>query len=492
MADAGSEPLADPAATEGTPAGPSTAEQALARRSLIVVGAGYLLVQLLLFSYHRAPGWDESVYLSQVMPGAKAAFFGAFRARGITLLIAPAAGLGGTVGAVRLYLVFVSTALLVTAFWLWIPVVGSVAPVAAALLGFSWLGLVNGSEVLPNLWAALLGVAVAGLVLRRLSGPARWAMPLAAACLGLLALFRPTEATVATLAIGIFIFGWRRDGLRLLLPLGLGLAAGWLPWVVEMSLRFDGPLNALRQAGTAHFAIASAGQNLIRNLAYTDGRILRPASQTVPLAGALWWGWLVGLTVVAFAKARNHRGAVILSSLGAAALALEYLVFVSALAPRYLLPAYAFASIPAATGLLWLVRDGRTARVAGAITVLLLIPWAIWQGGVAHRFASQHAAVYGQVQVVGSTIRQAAAGRACTVLSVREYPEIALASGCAGQLIRPIGPTPQELEELSAGGRSVFIVFVTAAPPQAPLGSFTPVGSSPQAKPKWFIYRFSP
>jgi hypothetical protein len=138
------------------------------------------------------------------------------------------------------------------------------------------------------------------------------------------------------------------------------------------------------------------------------------------------------------------------------------------------------------------IRLRRAARVAGGVTVLLLIPWVIWQGGVAHRFATQHGVAYGQVRVVGSTIREAAAGRACTVLSVREYPEIALSSGCAGGLIRPIGPTAQELNDLSGGGQTVFVVFVTAPQPDAPLGSYLPVGSSPAGKPKWFIYRFSP
>src|SRR2546427_752943 len=97
--------LEEPAAQAEAAAGPSAQEQTLARRFLLVVGAGYLLAQLVLFSYHRAPGWDESVYLSQVMPGAQAFFFAPSRARGIMLLIAPAARLGGTVGAVRLSLV---------------------------------------------------------------------------------------------------------------------------------------------------------------------------------------------------------------------------------------------------------------------------------------------------------------------------------------------------------------------------------------------------
>jgi hypothetical protein len=42
-------------------AGPSAREMALARRILIGLGAIYLLMQLVLFSIHRYPGWDESV-----------------------------------------------------------------------------------------------------------------------------------------------------------------------------------------------------------------------------------------------------------------------------------------------------------------------------------------------------------------------------------------------------------------------------------------------
>jgi hypothetical protein len=483
--------MEEPAAQAETATAPSAREQTLARRFLIVVGAGYLLVQLVLFSYHRAPGWDESVYLSQVMPGAKAFFFAPSRARGITLLIAPAAGLGGTVGAVRLSLVFLSTALLTATFWVWIPTVGSAAPVAAALFGFSWLGLVNGSEVFPNLWAALLGLAVAGLVARHLAGGGRRVLALVSALLGVMALFRPTEATVMALTLGAYLVVSKRVSWRLLLALGLGLAAGWLPWVVEMSLRFDGPLNALRQAGTAHFAAVSIGHNLIRYLAYTDRWVLKPESNPVPLAGVLWWGWLIAMAIVAFARSPIHRGVVLLCSLGALAFALEYVVFVSALAPRFLLPAYAFASIPAAEGLVSLLRGGPVPRVAGAIAVLLVIQWAIWQGGVADRVAAEHAQLYASPQAVGRTIRQIAAGRACEVLSDLWYPEVALVAGCGGDHLPLHGPTAAQLEQLSTGSQLIFIVLDKPVRPNSPLGNFTPVRSLKTGKKTWFIYEFA-
>ena len=83
-------------------------EARLARRLLLVVGASYLVAQLLLFSPSRAPSWDEAIYLSQVTPGVHAIAFAPSRARGISLLVAPITMAGGSVAAVRLFLAAVS------------------------------------------------------------------------------------------------------------------------------------------------------------------------------------------------------------------------------------------------------------------------------------------------------------------------------------------------------------------------------------------------
>ena len=85
----------------------ATGEQIIAWRLLVVVGLAYLVAQVTLFSSSRPPGWDESVYLSQVMPGPDLPF-DAWRARGITLLIAPVTMLGGSVEQVRLFLMIAS------------------------------------------------------------------------------------------------------------------------------------------------------------------------------------------------------------------------------------------------------------------------------------------------------------------------------------------------------------------------------------------------
>ena len=79
---------------------------------------------------------------------------------------------------------------------------------------------------------------------------------ISAILMAVLALFRPTEATAVFAAVGMLYRGSSRG------PRGVfscrsqsGLAIGWLPWVVEMSIRFGGPLNALDEAGSAPFIV---------------------------------------------------------------------------------------------------------------------------------------------------------------------------------------------------------------------------------------------
>jgi hypothetical protein len=485
--------MTDPGAHPDVSAGPTAREEAFARRLLLAVGAGYLLIQFALFSFHRAPRWDEAVYLSQVTPGAKAQFFAPFRARGITLLIAPITWWGGSVAAVRLFLTAVSAMALTAAFWVWIPFIGIAAPVAALLFGFSWVGLLNGSEIFPNFWAATLGLAVAGLVCRRLADGGRRSVVVASMLLAALALFRPTEATAVFGVLGVYLLVFKRPSWRVLLPIGLGLAIGWLPWVTEMSVRFGGPLTALREAGTAHFALASVAGNVRQYVAYTDGGIRGPEAHRIPLAGVLWWSWLIVMAVVAVAQSgrATAHAAVLLCSLGALALATQYVIFVSALAPRYLLPAIAFVSIPAAFGVVSLIRGGVRACAAGAIALLLVVPWGIWQASVANRFEAQEARYDESLRVVGFTLREEAGGRPCTFISLGGTAQIALASGCEGTQVLDPGPTVGQLKQLSSSGNPAFVILPRAARPHSPLGTMTSALSPGSARKTWFIYQFS-
>ena len=470
--------------------GPSDREQLLARIALVVVGAGYLLAQLILIPADHLPGWDESIYLSQVTPGMDAMLLRAFRARGITFLVSPVTMLGGSVEQVRLFLMALSSIAITATFSVLIPLVGLGAPIAAVLFVFSWLSLVNGSAVLPNLWTAIFGLAAAGLVARRLAGGGTRFLVLAAASLGAMTLFRPTEAVVMAAAISLSVLLRSRTPWRLIVIVWTGVAVGLLPWILEMSVRFGGPLEALRTAHTdRHFGIADAGANLAAYLAATDGE---HAAGTSALGGVLWWSLLVVLSVVAIVRSRSpQRTAVILCAVGTVFFAAEYIAFVSAVAARFLLPAYALASIPAGVGLASLFRDGILAKSAGSIALLLVVPWMLWQGSVAGGLAEAQREPQ-LIREIGITLRELAEGRPCAFMSPLGWPTIQFVSGCEGEgLPRPRGPSEQELRELSIGSEHTFVILRTPARPRSPLGSLTPIPVSGQDR-TWLVYEASP
>ncbi|MGH9286247.1 MAG: hypothetical protein ACRD0M_11340, partial [Acidimicrobiales bacterium] len=354
----------------------SDRERVLARRLLVVVGAGSLVAQLVLFSLDRAPSWDEAIYLSQVTPGAEAIAFAPSRARGITFLVAPATVSGGSLATVRLFLAVASSAALAAAFIPWVPVLGLAAPLAAFALGFSWLGLFYGSEAMPNLWAAMLGVATAGMLAAGFGGPRRWAVPAAAALLALLALFRPSDALALAAGLGVAVLLLEgRGSLRALAWLGGGVAAGWAPWLVEMSMRYGDPLAALREAGNVGHVAPGLGEKARQYLALTNGPTIGPEHPArVPVGGAVWAGAVAVLAASALARSRMSAafGPLVAATLGGLTLALEYLLVVSGLAPRFLLPAYALLCVPAAAGVAYLLRNRATSPAAAALANVLV------------------------------------------------------------------------------------------------------------------------
>lgn len=465
--------------------GHSDRERALAGGLVIAIGVVYLVVHLLFIPRDWPPGWDESVYLSQVTPGLRGVFFQPWHARGITLIVAPVTELGGSLGAVRLYLMVLSAIAVAATFGLWSSLVGMAAAVAAFVFSFSWLGLLMASQVEPNFWGAILGLAVAGLIARRLVGGRTRDLALASGLLAAMVLVRPTEATVLAGAIGVYIVFFRRTSWRDLVPLGIGLVLGWLPWVIEMSVRFGGLRGALRAAGQGqHFEIVPVAENVLRHLAYTGGN----EDQSV-IPGAIWWGVLGVMAAVAIARGatRSDRTAALLCALAALALAGEYLFFVPALTPRFLLPAYAAASVPFGIGLTSLLREKTVLRVLGALVLVLIIPWTIWQGTVTAQRAPGVNSGSAVPMRVGLTIRRLAAGRPCFVLAQRAYPQIAVTAGCSGAKGGGIEPSPERLRRIARRGREVFVVRTSKAPEAWLLSSIEPV-RLPTAGKTWHVY----
>ena len=464
----------------------------MARRLLVIVGAAYLVAQLLLFSPDRAPSWDEAIYLSQVTPDVPAIAFAPSRARGISLLVAPITLAGGSLPTVRVFLAALSSVALVGSFLLWVPALGLGAPVAGFLFGFTWLGLFYGSEVMPNLWAAILAVGAAGALVRREEDGARWGAIGAGVLVGLMALVRPGDALVLSGALALYVLLFRRSSSRALVSLGAGLAIGWGAWLVEMSVRFGGPGRALREAAAlGHLTALGVSQRVLQNLALTNGPTIGPeAHPHVPLAGALWWGTTAALAVAAVVRTRSSsgRGAVLCAVLVGSTLVVEYVVFVSGIAPRFLLPAYALLALPTAAGLISVLTGGAALRIVGGAAVAVLAGLTLWQVGTARRIGTDAAAARERVAAVGADVGRLAAGRPCVVASAGAFPQVAFASRCVGRGLA--GSDAASLATLRSSvppGERLFVVLPTAPPAGSPLVTVPAVSVE-----GWLVFELPP
>ena len=477
---------------EGAPDGVSPGERRLAFWLLLAVGGAFFVVQLILMPLRRPVGWDEAVYVSQVTPGMDALFVEAWHSRGITLLIAPVTSLGGSLADLRLFLMVVSAASVTLAFRIWIPVIGLAAPIAAFLFSFTWLSVFNGSSVMPNFWAAVLGVGLAACVVRRLQGGGLVFAVLASAMLAAMALVRPTEATVVAGAVGLFVLVARRTSWRLVLGLGGGLLLGWLPWIVEMSIRFGGVPEAIRAANSqGHLTVVPVTDHVLAYLGFAYGRAKLPPVG-LPWAGLLWWGLLVVLAAIAFRRRVDPavRKAALLGVVTTLALAFEYFVLVSFIASRFLLPAYAFAAIPAAIGLRSLLRERLPVRVVGAVALVVLIPWAVWQGQVAGRVEARESRGGRRFEAAGQLLRDLANGTPCSFVSPGAYPQIHFVSGCTGGALSfPPRPTRAQWDAVGKG-HEVFMILPSVAGGDSPLAVLSPLRFE-APKRTWFIYRLS-
>jgi hypothetical protein len=284
---------------------------------------------------------------------------------------------------------------------------------------------------MPNLWVALLALLSAALATRAIEDGRSRTLVVTAASVAGAALFRPIDAAAAAALLVAYALV-RRAPLRVPLALVAGLAAGALPWLVEMSVRFGGPLHAIREAASVgHVRAGHPAWAFVQQLALTDGPTLGPERHpNVPAIGVLWWAGLAVLTATALVSAkRTPRFRVLAAaSVIGAALGVLYLGFVAGLAPRFLLPAYAFLAIPAGAGLASLRRPS-----VRAVAIVSLAAWLAMQLVTAHRIATGAAEDRTTFQRIGSELARLAGGRPCPFAGAGGFPQIQLASGCPGR-----------------------------------------------------------
>ena len=449
-----------------------------------LLGVGYATAQLIAMPIGRHPAWDEAIYLTQVTPGAGGTPFAPSRSRGISLLVAPIAGVGLPLTVTRATLVVLSAAALVLAFAAWRPLIGVTAATAAgAVLACSWLAVFYGSEVMPNLWVALLGVASIGLLARHLDGPpsTRAGLVMGSLFAGM-ALFRPFDALVLG-AVSV-VLGLRlvRVRWRAVTPIVAGCVLGVLPWLVEMSIRFGGPMAALRGASeTGHVSGGSVPERIRQYVLLADGPLIGPQpSHGFPFLGVLWLG-VAGVSAwwgIRCSDGVRRTGLLLAAASGTIFIGI-YVLLVGGLAPRFLLPGLALVAVPCGAGVVeaW----SRTGPVRVAAVILACV-WVVSQGLVAVDLGHASEAAREDPAAVGLSLRDLGA-RPCSFASSESFPEIAYASGCSGTVLTP--------RSLARGIDSPGAFFVVVRAGEIPAWLADEAGSAVViADDGWLAYRY--
>lgn len=477
-------------------------------RWLLLVGAVYVVVQLVLFDPQRFLEWDEAVYLSQVQQGVPAVLFAEHRARGITLLVAPLAAFGAPLVAIRLTLVALSGVLLILCMAPWLRVLHRAAPLAAALFGGNWLALYYGSEIMPNLHVAFGLVAAAGCAAVWLGGERSLGWLAAVAALtAWVALLRPSDAAYAAAGLGIVALAVPRRRLAVPVALAAGLAVGWLPWIVEAFASFGGPVQRLREAA----ALVEGGEQamLLGHLRVADGPLVGPdPTGAVSPGAAVWWIGLVVFSVVAFLRADPRTRMLLAVPTAAAVTVIAPYFFTGALAPRFLLPGYALLSVPVAVGLLAAAPASRRRSAAAAPVpsrrsapsrsplsksaltssvpaVVALVALVAWHVPTALRIAGERAEWRATTEEVGRAFARAVEERPCRFASYGGRPGFQFLSGCHGSSFSPdssAAPFPDH-EVRRYEGR-VYVLSAEAPPTDSPVSDW-PTRPLPDG---WVLY----
>jgi len=450
---------------------------------VVLIAISFFLTQIILFDEGRFVEFDEADYISEASSRFTTNGWDAHRSGGILWLVRPLLLVSGSLVHLRWYLAALSAIAVGLGFSRWVRPCGMLAPVGMSVFLVFWLPLFYGSEVSPNLYVASAAVGAAGSMIAFSRDERRADLAVLAVFLGAATYLRLSDGLV--LSVGI-VFGaavvlqWRIVA-RALSPIGAGLLVGALPWLGQAFIRFGGPLNRLEAA----VEIVGGGfrWNLGQYLRLQDGPLIGPDRvQSISTAGL---GVLLVCVVLAgfgVADAERRRGPRFALVVGIV-MALPYLLYVEALAPRFLMPSIALVAITVGAGVLRLWRR----RIGfGILAVLLLAGAAFWSGFTADRVESEQFAQREEIRRVAESVAVAAGAGRCEFLSQFGHPQITLRTGCTG--------AAADLQDLRCQigavqrrhpGVDVIIVLVSAPPEET--GYLTPIDGS-KVPQDWTLY----
>ena len=396
---------------------------------LIAAAAAFTLAVLLFDSLRIPLFWDESVYASQISQHVPMPW-GAERARGLPLLVAPVTLLTGSVVALRVYLVVMAGIGLFLAMLAWRGRRPDwVIALAGVIFGGLWVTQQQASLLLPSYWSAIGGLAGVGLFLRamergRSSPPG---IALLAVAVTFTALIRPADAIVIfgiLLVIALTARPWRH-AVSLLAPIVAGLAVGLGEWVAEAYLYFGGPVTRLHAMGAA-----SGGRqlNLLNNLRIMSGGVVSSKPGFPSISGwshpplLAWWAAFGVLALIGVYAAHHYHGWLLAATPLICALGVYALYSLPVRDnTRYLQPIWALLAVSAADGIYWLVTAprGRLRLAAIAAAILFVAVELGTQHGVLAATNAQRLADARRQMAAVQDMRQLGVRPPCVITSSR-------------------------------------------------------------------------
>jgi hypothetical protein len=463
---------------------------------LVAAAVAFTLAALLFDSLRLPLFWDESVYASQIGQHVPMGW-GAERARGLPLLVAPVTLLTSSVVVLRVYLVLmagIGLFLALLAWRGWYP--DWVVALAGVIFGGLWITQWQASLLLPSYWSAIGGMAGVGLFVRAMQRGRMSLLGIAllAAAAAFTALMRPADAVVifgTLLVIAIASGLWRNVVAPVAAPAGAivaGLAVGVGEWVVEADMYFGGLFRRLNG-----MSAASGGRklNLLNNLRIMSGGLASSVPGFPSIKGwsypplIAWWAAFAVLAVIGvYAASRDHgwllAATPVLCALG---------VYVLYSLPvrdntRYLQPMWALLAVSAAGAIYWLVTASRgRLRLVAIVAASLFV--AVELGGQHVVLASANA------QRVTQARGQTAAVQAIRGLGVRP-PCLITSSPVAVQYAVPVAYyldcNYRYIRSITqADGRRVVVLMRGGSRPQ-PFAQHWPAHQLPRASGNVVVY----
>ena len=490
-------PQADAAAE--TPSGPhadlgarAAAKPRFSGRGIAwpIAAAAAFTLALFLFDSLRIPlFWDESVYASQISQHVPMPW-GAERARGLPLLVAPVTLLTSSVVALRVYLVVMAGIGLFLAMLAWRGRRPDwVVALAGVVFGGLWVAQQQASLLLPSYWSAIGGLAGVGLCVRAMergrSSPL--GTVLLAATVIFTALMRPADALAIfglLLVIVLIARPWRHSvslAVALAGAIVAGLAVGIGEWVAESYLYFGGPSRRLHAASAA-----SGGRklNLLNNLRIMSGGLVSSKPGFPGIHGwshpplLAWWAAFGVLALIGVYAAHRYHGWLLASTPVICALGVYALYSLPVRDnTRYLQPVWALLAVSAADAIYWLVTAPRgRLRVAAIVAASLFVAVELGTQHALLATSNAQRVADGRVQMNAvRDLRQLGVRPPCVLTSSRVAVPITLPAayylGCSYQW---------HIKSLAqAGGRRVVVLVSGGARPQ-PFAQYWPAHRLPK------------